>query len=318
MSASEHFDTQQRAVEDVLRVVLSPQCHVDGARVLQADGGYCVLRVELREPDRTVVVKLCDPGDPRAGGFARAAAFARLVLEHTDVPTFNVIAADISGRDWPWAYLITSQLEGQRWNEVTPFLEPGEQRQLCEQLGRAVGGLHSLRFSCHGAMGMDGAIVLAASYLDALAAWAEQHIADRDHAALFLRLFQERAELFVDIEPPQLTHEDLNPNNLLVRDEGGRWRLTGVLDFDKAWAGCGESDLARLELWRGMTGDAFWQGYISTLPIPAGYSDRRALYQLLWCLEYARPTPEHIADTAAVCAALGIPPIVFTHAGSAR
>ncbi len=91
-----------------------------------------------------------------------------------------------------------------------------------------------------------------------------------------------------------------------------------MLDFDKAWAGCGESDLARLELWRGMTGDGFWQGYTSLLPIPAGYADRRPLYQLLWCLEYARPTPEHIADTAAVCATLGIPPIVFTPTDSAR
>jgi hygromycin-B 7''-O-kinase len=318
MSASERFGAQQRAVEDVLRVVLGPQCHVDGVHVLTADGGYCVLRVELRTPDRTVVVKLCDPDDPRASGFARAAAFARLVLGRSDVPIYDVIAVDASGDRSPWAYFITSQIDGRHWNEVTPFLDPGDQRALYEQLGRAVASLHSLRFPCYGAMAADGAIVPAARYLDALAAWAEQHIADRAYAALFLGLLQERAELFADIGTPQLTHEDLNPNNLLVSHADGAWRLAGVLDFDKAWAGCGESDLARLELWRGMTGDAFWQGYISTLPIPAGYSDRRALYQLLWCLEYARPTAEHIADTAAVCSALGIPPMVFTGATLSR
>jgi hypothetical protein len=41
------------------------------------------------------------------------------------------------------------------------------------------------------------------------------------------------------------------------------------------------------------------------------YPSRRALLQLLWCLEYAQPTPDHNAVTACVCAELGIPPVVF-------
>ncbi len=305
-------------MQDVLCLVLGPSCRVDSIHLAQAEAGYHVLLADVHTPARAVAVKLCDPSDPRAGGFAHAAAFARLVRERTDVPTFDVIAVDASGERWPWAYLITSQIEGRRWNEVVPFLEPSEQRQLYEQLGRAVAGLHALRFPCYGEMGTDGAIVAAPSYLDALAARTQSRVANRDHAALFLRLLAERAALLAEVGPAQLTHEDLNPNNLLVGYEGGRWRLAGVLDFDKAWAGCGESDLARLELWRGMTGDGFAQGYTSALPIPAGYPDRRALYQLLWCLEYARPTPEHTADTAAVCAALGIQPIDFTNATPAR
>jgi fructosamine-3-kinase len=60
-----------------------------------------------------------------------------------------------------------------------------------------------------------------------------------------------------------------------------------------------------------MMGDGFYEGYTATRPIADDYPTRRPIYQLLWCLEYARPTPTHHADTARVCAALDIPPVMF-------
>jgi fructosamine-3-kinase len=108
-----------------------------------------------------------------------------------------------------------------------------------------------------------------------------------------------------------LCHEDLNPHNLLVEDGEDHAPVVAMIDFDSAWAGCAESDLARLELWRGMIGDGFWEAYRATAPLSPSYPDRRPLYQLLWCLEYARSTPQHHADTARVCAELGIAPITF-------
>ena len=92
---------------------------------------------------------------------------------------------------------------------------------------------------------------------------------------------------------------------------GGNWHLAGVLDFDSAWAGNPESDLARLELWRGMMHPSFWSTYAAAHRVADSYASRRALLQLLWCLEYAHPTREHNAVTAGVCGELGIPPIVF-------
>lgn len=46
-------------------------------------------------------------------------------------------------------------------------------------------------------------------------------------------------------------------------------------------------------------------------PRAPGYAERRAMHQLLWCLEYAHPTRQHLADTARVCAALGLAPVSF-------
>lgn len=56
--------------------------------------------------------------------------------------------------------------------------------------------------------------------------------------------------------------------------------------------------------------EGFWEGYAETSQTrflsETGFVQRRLIYQLLWCLEYARDTPEHLADTRRVCAQLGL------------
>jgi fructosamine-3-kinase len=186
---------------------------------------------------------------------------------------------------------------------------------LYAQLGQAVAQLQSIRFPSCGEIGPDGAVIDGAPYIEAFARRARRRIANPNHANLFVALLQQRAALFSDVPAGVLAHEDLNPTNLLLLDEGGAWRLSSILDFDSAWAGTAESDLARLELWRGMTGEGFHQAYEAIAPIAAGYRHRRALCQLLWCLEFASPTAQHHADTARVCAELGIARITFPYAG---
>jgi hypothetical protein len=39
----------------------------------------------------------------------------------------------------------------------------------------------------------------------------------------------------------------------------------------------------------------------------SGYAQRRPLYQLLWCFEYARNTSEHLEDTRRLCEQLRVP-----------
>jgi hypothetical protein len=60
-----------------------------------------------------------------------------------------------------------------------------------------------------------------------------------------------------------------------------------------------------------MAGDEFWAAYGLDRPLTPHEEERRLILQLLWCLEYAAPTPRHHADTGRVCAALGLPPITF-------
>ena len=104
-----------------------------------------------------------------------------------------------------------------------------------------------------------------------------------------------------------MCHEDLHQHNILFERRENGWRLATILDFDKAWAGHGESDLARLALWRGMSHEALWKAYQALHAREAGWEERRLIYQLLWCLEFARETPEHLADTRRLSQQLGVP-----------
>ena len=60
-----------------------------------------------------------------------------------------------------------------------------------------------------------------------------------------------------------------------------------------------------------MMGEGFWEAYQDYVAVSVRYPERRPIYQLLWCLEYARPTAQHLADTERVCTALGIAPVTF-------
>jgi len=87
--------------------------------------------------------------------------------------------------------------------------------------------------------------------------------------------------------------------------------LAGILDFDKAWAGHSETDIARLDFWDNMMGDGFRQSYTQTHLFEPQYAQRRLVYQLLWCLEYAASTPRHKADVQRLCEQLHIAPIAL-------
>jgi aminoglycoside phosphotransferase (APT) family kinase protein len=105
---------------------------------------------------------------------------------------------------------------------------------------------------------------------------------------------------------PVLCHDDLHHQNLVFRAAPGECRLVGVLDWDKAWAGPADSDLARLAFWDDMTGPGFWSVYRAAVPAVDGEDERLLVHQLLWCLEYDVPSERHRADTAALVRRLGL------------
>lgn len=87
--------------------------------------------------------------------------------------------------------------------------------------------------------------------------------------------------------------------------------LSGIFDFESAWASTGESDLTRLEVWAFTAGAPIREGYTEVARLAHVYAVRRPVRQMLWCLEYAEfhRSAEHQAVTDGVCAELGIAPI---------
>lgn len=304
---------ERDALERLLRGVFGTGAHLVTCDVMVRRRDYLIVLATLNALPREVAIKLAGPDAPLACPFDRTAALLRRVRAQTALPVPEPLAHDCSPSAAPWRWSITTRCPSFRWLDVRPGWSAPEHDDAWAALGRAVAALHSLTFPAYGEIDATGAVSAGWPYADALAARAARRIAAREHCARFLDLLAARAGLFAKLRAPCLSHDDLNPTNLLLLPDPrtGRWALSGLLDFDSAWAGDRESDLARLALWEGMTGGPFWAAYGREDLLTPVEAERRLILQLLWCLEYARPTARHHADTARICAALGLPPLTF-------
>jgi aminoglycoside phosphotransferase (APT) family kinase protein len=304
---------ERDALEQLLRGVFGTAARLVVCHVTVRRHDYLVVLATLNLLAREIAIKLAGPDAPLACPFDRTATILRRVRAQTMLPVPEPLAHDCSAAAVPWRWSITTRLPGHRWSDVRRGWSASEHADAWAALGRAVAALHSLTFAAYGEIDATGAVSIGRPYAAALATRAALRIADRDHRARFVDLLAERADLFAARRAPSLSHDDLNPTNLLLLPDPHteRWELSGLLDFDSAWAGDRESDLARLALWDGMIGGPFWAAYGREGTLAPDEAERRLILQLLWCLEYAQPTARHHADTARICAALGLPTFTF-------
>jgi aminoglycoside phosphotransferase (APT) family kinase protein len=294
----------------LLSSVLGSQARLTECRIINQDLDYWVLYARLHHPEIEVVVKLAGPEARMACHFDRTASIHKLVSDTTAIPLPETIAFDVGLEKWPWRYLIRTYTYGTEWAYLRDRLGTSDLVEAYRQLGEAVGQLHGISFPAFGEIGSSGLVTDAdPSCHSALIRHATRIIRSPRLLSAFIAALEQRAVLFDGLVESRMCHEDLHGYNILFHMEAGKWRLATILDFDKAWAGHLETDLARLELWTGMTSPDFWASYRHLRSLDVGYLQRRPIYQLLWCLEYARSTPEHLADTRRVCQELGIPVI---------
>ncbi|MBI3914021.1 MAG: phosphotransferase [Chloroflexi bacterium] len=307
---SESFPTEvivpQSLLLELLRQALGSRVELVDCKIGNRHHDYLVLLVQVSCPSTQVVVKLAGPDAPIACPFDRTAMFHRLVAAKTTIRMPEVLAVDVSYKTWPWRYFIKEHIPGEEWARVRDCMNAHELSEAYQQIGNAVAQLHTIHFPTFGQVAADGSVQSSDTCAAAVAERARLVIKDVRRCNLFLETLNQRADLFANICDASLCHEDLHQHNLLFQQQQGRWCLATILDFDKAWAGHYESDLARLEFWRGMTSKEFWSAYLAIRPVDPLYNQRRLVYQFLWCLEYAKPTKEHLADTQRLCEELGL------------
>jgi aminoglycoside phosphotransferase (APT) family kinase protein len=292
----------------LLQQTFGTRVQIKNYRVVNHHEDYWALIVRLREPSLAVSVKLAGPRAPHAYAFDRTAMFHQLVAARTSIRMPEIVGIDVSYQHWPWRTLIKTYLPGQEWAVVRPRLDQDELADAYRQIGTAVAELHQITFPGFGDITSDGTVQAETDFATALRTREQRFISSPRLIELALSVLESRAELLAPAEA-RLCHEDLHKYNLLFHRVKGRWTLATVLDFDKAWAGHHEIDLARMELWHEQTGAGFWPAYHALISTDPLYEQRRPVYQFLWCLEFAAPTPAHLADTQRLCQALGLPPI---------
>jgi hypothetical protein len=294
---------------DLLKQVIGSSAQVAEYSIGNQRHDYIVMRIGLRNPSLDLILKLAGPDASIPCPFEQIALFHHLVATQTTVFMPDVIAADSRCRTWPWRYLIRAAVAGYEWASIRAHLSAKEFADAQTQIGDAVAQIHAISFSVFGELAANGQVQEYETYLPALCQRAANTIRSQRLRDLFQSVVNENADIFADVGKPALCHEDLHGHNLLFRKVQQGWQLATILDFDKAWAGCPETDLARMDLWARMTSAHFWQAYRVRHIVSELYEIRKPIYQLLWCLEYARLTEKHLADTNRLCQMLGVPSI---------
>jgi aminoglycoside phosphotransferase (APT) family kinase protein len=251
-----------------------------------------------------LVVKLVR-ADPATGVDLRSAARAMRLAAEAGVPVPRLLAVDTTRWLRGWAYLLAEHVDGVPWRQEAAELDPERRKTVHRDLAASVLALQSVTLPAFGALGT--ASGSQPDLATAVRQRADQRVRDPRRRDLIGDLLERDAGAFVVRARPVLTHDDLHHGNVLVREQDARWTVVAVLDWDKAWAGPGEWDVARMAFWDDMTGRSFWETYRAARPLAPGEDHRRLIYQLIWCLEHEWPHERHRADTAALCHLLGVP-----------
>lgn len=289
---------------DLLKPILGTHVDLVEWQVGNHQEEYLVLLVSVGSPELKLVVKLAGPKAWMASDFERTAALNHLVAENTDISMPETLACSMGYN--PWRTLVRTSIPGEEWVSVRKKMNTQEQAEAYRRIACAAAQLHNIKFPSFGEINADGSIVGSTDYRAALRTRAARSIRSPILSDLFLDLLEQQKNVFDDVTQPCLCHEDLHGYNILFYRERGSWELATILDFDKAWAGHNEIDLARMQLWRGMTSPEFWETYQEVHPIDPLYKRRKKIYQLLWCFEYAQATPDHLQDTQRLCGELGV------------
>jgi Ser/Thr protein kinase RdoA (MazF antagonist) len=219
---------------------------VFGPSVTPLSGGYSGETFLADVDGDEVVIRLYGRAPRRA-----AVDVALLRRLRGVVPVPAVVDAQVEPVGGLPPYVMTAFLPGERLDLV--LTEVGE--RTAAELGRAVAGvllrLATVRFERPGELtGPDLAVQPMRPELTSLEGFVRGH-ADRipgwsadDRAALLALARGVRPLLDAVAGEASLVHSDFNPKNLLV--DGERAEVTGVLDWEFAYAGCRLADLGNL------------------------------------------------------------------------
>ena len=280
---------------DVVRRMEALQVRDDGAVLLvtTAAGVRLVVKVAAARTDDPV-------------NFERTAVLTALARS-TGAPVPKVLAAANSLFRGRWRYLVAEHIDGVRWRELRPRLTQAQVAAAHRALAKTLQGVQSVRFAAFGELDRHGQPAVGQDVVSALHQRAELRVHDPRARAAFHELLNRDVALFSSQQAATLCHDDLHHDNVLFGMSPNGWRLVALLDWDKAWAGPAESDVARLAFWDDMTGPGFWEVYPALSETDDDAAQRALIYQLLWCLEYDDGSARHAADTTRLRRLLAVP-----------
>jgi aminoglycoside phosphotransferase (APT) family kinase protein len=235
-------------------------------------------------------------GNPHAGQLAVEEYFARRLHGRTAVPVAWPYLVERTTELFGWPYAIMRRLPGVMPldQDIWTSLSPADRLAVAGALGEGLAELQSAAWPQAGAFDQKtGEIVAFAEphgsrVTGEIERWlrdsagASSRTTPADIAWVHGYVAAAKEALAVPFVPT-FVHHDYKPGNAVMQQSApGRWRVSGVFDFQEGFVGDGEEDLSRAtcEL-AGMDralGRAFVGAYLERRPSRPGFRERFAAY----------------------------------------
>jgi hygromycin-B 7''-O-kinase len=157
-----------------------------------------------------------------------------------------------SGTIEDWRYLVSTHVPGMQMQDILPSLGEADFEPIAAELGQFMRAFHSVVIP-----GFERPFGPWARYLDEQLAGARQlHLSrgvDPARVEQIMGMLAKREPELRALGPPVLIHADLTAEHIMLVEQAGRWRLSGVLDLADAMLAPAELDLVSpfVELFRG-------------------------------------------------------------------
>lgn len=203
-----------------------------------------------------------------------------IISENTDIPIPKVLVVDYSKSLIDSVFSLQTRVAGENLDDVCSGLASSRQEQVADQIGRVLGQLNHLTATNFGDLSTEEKPASEETWYEHMVLFVTRNLS-RSLAAkhidnhLYDRVLNhfDRWGWIVPKEvSPSLVHRDVHLGNIKVQQDAlGNFNLSGILDFEHAFAGHSEYELAMLYL------EVFNRYPIMKNPLLQGYSETNTL-----------------------------------------
>jgi hygromycin-B 7''-O-kinase len=210
------------------------------------------------------------------------------------LPMATILHTDDSRTVLPGPFTVMTKLEGELLMKLQPRLGDAELVSIYRQIGTLLRRLHEIPLGVFGYVDADRIVDPQPTNADYMRSQFEKRLrsfvelgGDQGLQRRIAGHVAEHEELFAGCEHSTLCHNDCHEANVLVaRDDDGRWRITGIVDFGNATAADPLLDLAKT------SSNSRWASDMRVEALAEGHGDLRQdwrealrLYELYHRLE---------------------------------
>ena len=263
---------------------------VDGLELRRGGNISTVYEVRCIAPDPSVILKIYP--DAFHWKMEKELYVYRLLDRIEGLPTPSVLGSDDSKELLAQNYVLMTALKGQPLSSVATSLSALDLRDIYFQMGALLAKVHGVPFDVFGYIttGVLSPHPTNEAYMrfqfQKKLAEFEALRGDATLGRTVAEYVETHGGFLSHADAPALCHNDYHEGNVLVVEQDGAWRVTGIIDVENAVSADPLLDIAKTDYYAVRTDEAKREGFLAGYgQLPPSWRERVSLYRLYHALE---------------------------------